>query len=84
MEDQGRLPPHDIEAEALEFEVTKPLKILGKPFRKLNMPEGSVVATIIRGEDVFVPHGDSTIEYGDRVIVFVLPWAVASIEKIFS
>ncbi len=75
---------HDIDAEAYEFEVTKPIKIIGKPFRKLGLPEGSLIAAIIRGEKVFVPYGNSTIELGDKVIVFALPWAIPSIEKVFS
>jgi trk system potassium uptake protein len=75
---------HDIDAEAYEFEVNKPIKIIGKPFRKLGLPEGSLIAAIIRGEKVFVPYGNSTIELGDKVIVFALPWAIASIEKVFS
>jgi trk system potassium uptake protein TrkA len=75
---------HDIEAEAYEFEVTRPIKIIGKPFRKLGLPEGSLIAAIIRGDEVFVPYGNSTIEMGDKVIVFALPWAIASIEKVFS
>ena len=75
---------HGIEAEAFEFEVKKPIKIVGKPFKKLGLPEGSLIAAIVRGEEVFVPYGNSTIEAGDRVIIFALPEAIPSIEKRFS
>jgi trk system potassium uptake protein TrkA len=75
---------HGIEAEAFEFEVKKPIKIVGKPFKKLGLPEGSLVAAIVRGEEVFVPYGNSTIEAGDKVIIFALPEAISSIEKRFS
>jgi len=75
---------HGIEAEAFEFEVKKPIKIVGKPFKKLGLPEGSLIAAIVRGEEVFVPYGNSTIEAGDKVIIFALPEAIPSIEKRFS
>ena len=75
---------HGIEAEAIEFNVRKANKITGKPLNKLGLPEGSLVAAVVRGNEVFVPIGNSTIEAGDKVIVFALPKAISSIEKRFS
>lgn len=75
---------HGIEAEAIEFEVKKADKIIGKPLRKLGLPEGSLIAAIVRGDEVFVPYGNSSIKTGDKVIVFALPRAIPSIEKSFS
>lgn len=75
---------HGIEAEAFEFEVKKPTKIVGKPFKKLGLPDGALIAAIVRGEEVFVPYGNSTIESGDKVIIFALPGAIPFIEKMFS
>ena len=31
-----------------------------------------------------IPHGDSTIEAGDTVVVFALPDAIPGIEKLFA
>jgi trk system potassium uptake protein TrkA len=75
---------HGIEAEAFEFEITKQSKIVGTPLKKLRLPEGSLVAAIIRGETAFIPYGNSSIEPGDKVIIFALPKAIPSIEKKFS
>jgi trk system potassium uptake protein TrkA len=73
---------HGIEAEAIEFDLSKENKFVGKPLRKLKMPEGSVVAAIARGKDVFVPVGDTIIQAGDRVIFFALPYAIAELERV--
>mgnify|MGYP005834901823 CR=1 FL=1 len=75
---------HGIDAEVFEFEVRNQTKIIGAPLKKLRLPEGSLVAAIVRGEEVFVPYGNSTIEFGDKVIVFALPKAISAVEKRFS
>lgn len=75
---------HGIEAEGIEFEIKEKGKITGKPLSKLNLPEGTVIAFIVRGGESFVPHGNSTIEPGDRVIIFALPDAVSELEHKLS
>ncbi len=71
---------HGIDAEAIEFEIHKKGKLTGRPLRSLRFPEGAVVAIIIRGGKAFVPHGESTIEEGDRVIFFALPHVIPYLE----
>jgi trk system potassium uptake protein TrkA len=34
----------------------------------LNLPEGSVLVAIVRGDRVIVPKGDTVMEAGDRVL----------------
>lgn len=75
---------HGIDAEAIELKVKKEDKLTGKPLKKLKLPDGSLVAAIVRGEEVIVPYGDSIIEAGDRVIIFALPQAITAIEDKFS
>jgi trk system potassium uptake protein TrkA len=74
---------HGIDGEAIEFEVKKADKIVGKFLKELGL-EGALIAAIVRGDEVFVPIGNSKIELGDKVIVFALPKAIPSIEKRFS
>jgi trk system potassium uptake protein len=38
---------------------------------ELNLPEGSVIATVVRGDRVIVPKGDTVMETGDRVLAVV-------------
>ncbi len=75
---------HGIDGEAIEFEVKKTNKMVGRPLGQLKLPEGVLVAAIVRGEKVFIPYGNSSIEIGDKVIVFSLANAISSIEKKFS
>jgi trk system potassium uptake protein TrkA len=75
---------HGIEAEGIEFEIKEKGKITDKPLSKIKLPEGSVIAFIVRHGESFVPHGNSVIKQGDRVIVFALPQAVPELERKFS
>lgn len=75
---------HGIDAEAIEFEVMKPNKVTGKPLKDLGLPKGSLIAAIVRKEEVLIPHGKSYLEIGDKVIVFALPKAISAVEKRFS
>ncbi|MDI6764505.1 MAG: Trk system potassium transporter TrkA [Thermodesulfobacteriota bacterium] len=75
---------HGIDAEAIEFEVMKSNKVTGKPIKDLGLPKGSLIAAVVRKEEVFIPHGRSSLELGDKVIVIALPKAISAIEKRFS
>jgi trk system potassium uptake protein TrkA len=75
---------HGIDAEAIEFEVARPSKITGKPLKDLGLPKGSLIAAVVRKGEVFIPYGKSTLEPGDKVIVFALPKAISAVEKRFS
>ncbi len=75
---------HGIEAEALEFEITKSNKLTEKAIQDLDLPKGSLIAAIVRQGEAFIPHGKSRLEVGDKVIVFALPKAIPAIEKRFS
>jgi trk system potassium uptake protein len=68
-----------IEAEALETS-----ELVGTPIREINIPDGVMLGTIVRGEEVIVPRGDTVIQAKDRVILFAEPKAVKKVEKMFS
>ncbi|MFQ5599974.1 MAG: Trk system potassium transporter TrkA [Candidatus Krumholzibacteriia bacterium] len=72
------------DAEALEMLARRGTPVVKRPLKKLNIPHGAVVGSIIRGTEVIVPRGDTQVEEGDRVVVFALPAAVDAVEKIFS
>ena len=57
------------QVEALEFEVKKQSKLLCKPLKELKLKSECLIACIIRGEQVIIPNGSSTIELGDNVVV---------------
>jgi len=74
---------HGIDGEVIEFEIKKANKTAGKSLMQLGLPEGMLIAAIVRRDEVFVPYGNSKIEYGDKVIVFALPKAIPAVEKRF-
>lgn len=74
---------HGIDAEAIEIKAGKESKLVGKPLKTIKLPEGSLVAAVIKGEEVVVPYGDTIIEPGNRVIFFALPQAIHELEEKF-
>ena len=57
------------QVEALEFAVKKQSKLLHQPLKDLKLKRECLIACIIRGEQVIIPNGSSTIELGDNVVV---------------
>ena len=74
---------HGVDAEVIEFVVTKNNKVTRMPLKHLNFPKTAVVGGVIRGEQSLIPNGDTQIEVNDKVIVFALPDAIAKVEKMF-
>lgn len=71
-------------AEMIELVVPDKSKIVNKHLRDLSFPEGAIIGSIYRGDDVFIPSGNDYIVPGDRVVVFALPKAVHKVEAFFS
>jgi trk system potassium uptake protein TrkA len=71
------------DAEVVEFQVPASSRVLKKPLRDLDLPKGSIVGAVIRGEESFVPGGNFIFEPGDRVLVFSLTEALERLEKLF-
>ncbi len=47
--------------------------ITGRALHEIDLPEGTLVAGILRGSEVLVPRGSSSFQAGDRLIVISLP-----------
>jgi trk system potassium uptake protein TrkA len=73
-----------IEAEAIEFKVSKDARVAHRPISEIRLPPGGIIGTIIRGEKLIIPRGVDHIIPGDEVIVFALPGALSEIEKFFG
>lgn len=55
--------------EAAEFIVSEKSAVTDVPLSKLSLKPGVLIAAIVRNDGVLVPHGQSTIQVGDRVVV---------------
>ncbi|MFQ5889348.1 MAG: Trk system potassium transporter TrkA [Gemmatimonadota bacterium] len=73
----------DSEAEAIAFRVSPECPAAGRPLAEVDFPANSLVAAIVRGNDVLVPRGSDTLQAGDTAVVFALPDAIADITRLF-
>ena len=56
-------------AEAMEFSVTKATRNLGIPLKSLKLKPGILLAVVVRGHDIIIPEGSTSIKDGDSVII---------------
>lgn len=57
------------QAEIVEFIANESSPRINKPIKTLNLPKETIIATIVRKNEVVIPRGDDIIKKGDRVIV---------------
>ena len=55
--------------EALEFRVTKNVRLTNIALKNLSLKKNLLIASIIKRDRVVIPSGDDTLEPGDSVIV---------------
>lgn len=75
---------NDTDAEAIELEVAATSAARGRTLQELGLPRGAVVGGLLRAGESFVPTGMTTIESGDRVIVFSMPQCIDEVEHLFG
>lgn len=73
-----------VNAEIIEFEIHKKNRLLKHPIRELHLPNKSIIAGVIRGEETYIPDGDFMFKIQDKVIVFAQPEAIHQVEEIFK
>jgi len=69
------------QAEVLEFEVREGGVLTGRPIREsvADLPDGVVVGAVTRGREFVVPRGDTVVEAGDHVVLFVAAAALPAV-----
>jgi len=70
--------------QLVELAAEKKSKILAKPLEKIKFPSSSLVALIIRGEEVIIPRGNEQVRAGDTVMLLTNIENTKSIEKLFA
>jgi trk system potassium uptake protein TrkA len=58
-------------AQFMQRRVEKPSPAAGARLENIEIPQGLIVAAVLRGRQVIVPRGDQRLEIGDEVILFV-------------
>ena len=69
------------QAEALEIEALDTSDIVNRPIRDIRFPKDAIIGAVIREEKTIIPHGETVIEPGDRVIIIAARDAVPRVEK---
>lgn len=74
---------HGVDAEVIEYAITKNNQLTRKPLKDLHFPDTALVGGVIRGENSLIPDGSFQLEINDRVIIFALPEAISRLETLF-
>ena len=77
------LPIDEVDADIVEVVVTEDLPIVGRRISEVPLRRGMLMASIVRGESVLVPRGDTRILAGD-VLLVVVEEADHSAERVTS
>ncbi|WP_025323766.1 Trk system potassium transporter TrkA [Deferrisoma camini] len=72
------------QAEVLELRIPEAFAWARRPLREIPFPDGAIVGAALRGDQAFIPTGDTTLDPGDRIVVFALPEAVVAVEDFFG
>jgi len=71
---QERLRLRDLTGqEIVEVRVPRGARLTGRSLREARLPQESIVVAIRRDGRTLFPHGDTTLEVGDRVVANVAP-----------
>jgi trk system potassium uptake protein len=70
--------------EIIELQVSGESPVAGRRVGELELPEGSLIISILREGGGFVPKPDTTIEAGDEVLIVLDPGLEEAITSMFS
>jgi trk system potassium uptake protein TrkA len=71
-------------AEVMEFIVKPNAKVTKGALKDINFPKDAIVGGLVRGKSSIIANGSTEIKPNDKVVVFALPSAIASIPKYFN
>ncbi len=60
-------------------------KVVGRTIEELDLPKGTSIGAIVRGEDVIITHHDTVIEEHDHLLIFVPDkQQIPAVERLFQ
>ncbi len=74
----------NVDGDIVDYFVDSDCRAVGTMIKNLALPEGVVIALIVRGEQTVLPQGRSTFESGDHVIVVLRPAMRSLVDRIFA
>jgi potassium/hydrogen antiporter len=73
----------DVEGDIVEYTVTEQSRVAGRRIRETNLPEGAVVAMLVRGGEIIPPRGSTLIEAGDHLFLVMRPGVRPLVNRLF-
>jgi CIC family chloride channel protein len=70
--------------EFLEIELGPESAATGRKLREMPLPESCLVVSIQRGRKVIIPHGDTVLEEGDKVVAFATEECARELRGVFE
>ncbi|MEC9482749.1 MAG: Trk system potassium transporter TrkA, partial [Halomonas sp.] len=71
--------------EAIAHGDTRSSKVVGRSIDEIDLPAGTTIGAIVRGQEVLIAHDDVVVESGDHVILFVVDKRrIRDVERLFQ
>lgn len=70
--------------QAIEFATSSRAHVINKRIREAGLPKEAIVGAIVRGDSVFIPPPDTTVQSGDHVIIVAPLPATPAVERLFK
>ncbi len=70
-------------AEVIELKVKNDTSC-NKQLKKLIFPNGAIIGAIVRENHFEIATGETTLQMGDRVVIFALPGSLPQVERFFA
>lgn len=71
-------------AEVMELFVSENALVNNKKLMDVNLPQGILVAALVRDDEIIIPSGEDVILAGDRIIIFYLTELSPQVDKYFT
>ena len=67
------IPAAEGRLNVAEVQLSAGSPVVGRAVREVNLPADCLIAAVLRGEEVIVPHGDTDLRTGDYLLVIASP-----------
>jgi len=74
----------DVDGDIVEYTLRDDFPGIGRRIRELSLPEGALVAMIVRGQEMVPPRGSTQLLAGDHVFVLLRPRTRWLVDRIFA
>lgn len=80
----AEFPLRNFGAGFIEIDITDEMPFIDTPISELRFPNGIIIGAVVRDEEVIIPYGETRLQPGDRVVIFVRRTAVKKLESILN